>query len=328
MTRLLLVAGVVLPLMFLVVAGYDIFATKNAKRRTLKHLDDFESITVASVRKQELAIPLRQRVVQPGLRRLARFAQTFTPIGVIQRLDDVLIHGGVSGWDGPRLLAVKILGTAIGAFAGLVGVPLLLTLTAPAGASGGLGQVAAQGSVFAVVFAIIGYYLPEWIARGRASERSRDIQKTLPDALDLLSISVTAGLGFEAALDRVAREMRGELGIELYRVVQEMRLGQGRAEALKGLSARTDVPELDSFVLSMVQAEAFGVPIARVLSTQADEMRLKRRQRAEETAMKIPVKILFPLILCIFPVLFIVILGPAGITIANNILADDVQSGP
>ncbi len=311
-------------IIILVMAVYDMATASRAKRRTLRHLDDFESITVASVRQQELAIPLRQRVVQPGLRRVARFAQTFTPIGVIQRLDEVLVHAGIVGWDGPRLLAVKILGTGIGAMTGLVGIPLFVRALESVGDNGapstGIGELAAQGTVFAVVFAIVGYYLPEWIVRGKAAERSKDMQKTLPDALDLLSISVSAGLGFEAALDRVAREMRGELGVELYRVVQEMRIGQGRADALKGLSARTDVPELDSFVLSMVQAEAFGVPIARVLQTQADEMRLKRRQRAEETAMKIPVKILFPLIVCIFPTLFIVILGPAGITISENLL--------
>ncbi len=288
-----------------------------AKRRTLRHLEDFESITVASVRQRELAVPLRQRVVQPGLRRLARFGQTFTPVGVMQRLDEVLVHAGIEGWDGPRLLAVKLLSTGAGAFVGLTLVPFVERAL---GGGEGAAELAALGTVFGLFGAGIGYYVPEWWVRGRAADRADQMRRSLPDALDLLSISVSAGLGFEAALDRVSREMKGELGAELYRVVQEMRLGQGRAEALRGLSQRTDVPELDSFVVSMVQAEAFGVPIARVLATQADELRLKRRQRAEETAQKIPVKILFPLIACIFPVLFIVILGPAGITVYENII--------
>lgn len=304
-------AAIVLLTYFLI----DLLMAKRAKARTMRNLQEFETVTVKTVRERELAIPMRERVVQPGLRRVAAFAQTFTPVGVVSRLDETLVHAGITTWDGPRLLAVKLLSTGAGAFFGLTVLPWVLNA-----AGQPVAKTAPITGVFAPVLAIIGYYLPEWIVRGKAEERSKELQRSLPDALDLLSISVTAGLGFEAALDRVSREMRGSLGVELYRVVQEMRLGQGRGDALRALSDRTNVPELDSFITAMVQAEQFGVPIASVLNTQAAEMRIKRRQRAEEAAQKIPVKILFPLIVCIFPTLFIVILGPPGIRIAENIL--------
>jgi tight adherence protein C len=146
------------------------------------------------------------------------------------------------------------------------------------------------------------------------------MQRALPDALDLLSITVEAGLGFDAAVARVARQSGGPLGEELHRVLQEMQIGKSRSDALRDLADRTSIPELKSFVLAMVQADIFGISIAKVLQVQAKEMRLKRRQRAEEQAQKVPVKIVFPLILCIFPSLFIVLLGPAVITIYENIL--------
>ena len=131
----------------------------------------------------------------------------------------------------------------------------------------------------------------------------------------MLTISVEAGLAFDAAVSQVARNTEGPLADEFFRVLQEMQIGMGRSEALRALGERTTVDELHGFVTAMVQADAFGIPIANVLRVQAREMRIKRSQRAEEIAQKIPVKILFPLIFCILPVLFIVVLGPAAITI-------------
>lgn len=294
--------------------GIDRVLARQRTNRALRTIENFDNVTVAGLRQKELAVPLAQRVVQPGLRRLAVYTQRITPVGVMARLDETLAHAGITSVDGPRLLAIKVLSTAGGAFLGLalIGGLSLASVT---------GKIdPAQTLTGGIVFALIGYYLPEWIVRSRAEGRAEEIRRAMPDALDLLSISVTAGLGFESAMDRVSREMRGELGVELYRVVQEMRIGQSRSDALRALGARTNVRELDGFVLAMVQAETFGVPIAKVLTTQAEELRIKRRQRAEEQAQKIPVKILFPLIVCIFPVLFIVILGPPGITIYDNLL--------
>ena len=144
------------------------------------------------------------------------------------------------------------------------------------------------------------------------------MQHSLPDMLDLLVISVEAGLGFDSALARVVDTVPGPLAEEFFRMLQETRVGVSRREAMRHLMERTDLEELRSFLLAMMQAEAFGVAIARVLRVQADEMRIKRRQLAQEKAFGAPVKMVFPLVLCIFPTLFVVLLGPAGISIWDN----------
>ncbi len=144
------------------------------------------------------------------------------------------------------------------------------------------------------------------------------MRRELPDALDLLTISVEAGLAFDSALSQVARNTSGPLAEEFFRVLQEMQIGLGRADAMRALGDRTDLPELRGFITSMVQADSFGIPVAQVLRVQAREMRVKRSQRAEELAQKVPVKILFPLIFCILPSLFVVILGPAVIQIFTS----------
>jgi tight adherence protein C len=148
-----------------------------------------------------------------------------------------------------------------------------------------------------------------------AYNRADRMRKELPDALDLLTISVEAGLAFDAAMSQVARQTEGPLAEEFFRVLQEMQIGMGRIDAFKAMAERTDVDDIRTFVTALVQADAFGIPIANVLRIQAKEMRLKRSQRAEEQAQKVPVKILFPLIFCILPTLFIVVIGPAGLQI-------------
>ncbi len=199
----------------------------------------------------------------------------------------------------------------LGLFAGLV---LGLLLGAVLG-----GPLPAIG--LAVGGTLLGYYAPNMVLHQTAYNRSDQIRKDLPDALDLLTISVEAGLAFDAAVSQVARNTEGPLADEFFRVLQEMQIGLGRSEAIRALGDRTDVEELRSFVTAMVQADAFGIPIANVLRVQAKEMRVKRSQRAEEMAQKVPVKILFPLIFCILPVLFIVVLGPAAITIYDAFIA-------
>lgn len=265
-------------------------------------------VSPTQVRQRELASPAMTRVVLPTLQRLGSGARKFTPVSVVQRLDQELVYAGSPrGWDGERMLAAKV---------GAGGLAFVLGLVLP----GLLGTVAFRGLLLAPILAIVGYYIPEWILRSRSTARQYRIQRALPDALDLLSITVAAGLAFDAALERVAREMGGPLGEELVRVVQEMRLGKGRSDALRDLGNRSSVDELKSFVLAMVQADIFGISVARVLSVQAKELRIKRRQRAEEQAQKLPVKILFPLLFCIFPALFVVILGPAAINIYDTLI--------
>lgn len=280
------------------------------RRQVFKALRSVRAIelTPTDVRKRELAIPFYQRVLVPTLKGVGSIGRRFTPASVTERLRKELVYAGSPvGWDAERVLAMKLMGTAI-----LGGLSLV------ASRLGGLTPF--RGLVLMGLLGVVGYYLPEWILRSKSGARQKAMQRALPDALDLLSITVEAGLGFDAAVARVARQAGGPLGEEFHRVLQEMQIGKTRADSLRDLADRTSIPELKSFVLAMVQADIFGISIAKVLAVQAREMRIKRRQRAEEQAQKVPVKIVFPLILCIFPSLFIVLLGPAMITIYQNIL--------
>jgi len=175
--------------------------------------------------------------------------------------------------------------------------------------------------VAAALAGAAGFFLPDVLLYNAGVKRQEKLQRALPDALDMLTVCVEAGLGFDAALAQVARNTTGPLAAEFSRVLQEMQIGKSRSQALRSLTDRTTVPELRSFVSALVQAGELGITIADVLREQAREMRLRRRQRAEEKAQKVPVKILFPLLLCIFPALFIIIIGPAGIEIYDSLIA-------
>lgn len=271
------------------------------RHRVYKGLRTIRSIELnpAQVRRVQLAKPAAERLLVPALRQAGRLARRITPASVMERLDRELVHAGSpAGWDAERVVATKILATgafAFGAFA----------------LSRFAGLVAVRTIAVVAVAAVLGSYAPEWVLRARSGRRQESIRRALPDALDLLSITVEAGLGFDAAVDRVATQAGGPLGQEFSRVVKEMQIGTSRADALRRLGDRTSVDELKSFVLAMVQADVFGISIAKVLHVQAAEMRVKRRQRAEEQAQKVPVKIVFPVLFCIFPALFLVVLGPA-----------------
>jgi len=199
-----------------------------------------------------------------------------------------------------RLLAVKVL-------LGMLFATVAWYLVAP-DSTGSLLLVLVGASA-------IGYFLPDLLVRSRATERQQAIEQALPDALDQLTMSVEAGLGFEGALGRAAQVGEGPLADEFIRVLQEIQIGVSRREALRNLADRSSVADLRNFIFAVIQSESYGLPIADVLRVQASELRLKRHQRAEERALKIPVKIVFPLVFCIFPTLFIVLLGPAAIRI-------------
>jgi tight adherence protein C len=247
------------------------------------------------------------RVLTPAMQRLTDLGRRFTPTGQVDRIQRMLdVAGTPTGWDVDRVLAFKV----IGGFAGAV--------------IGALIGFAWRGPFAAVVvgiaIAVLGFYTPDLTLYQTGAKRAERMRKALPDALDMLTISVEAGLGFDAALAQVARNTEGDLAAEFFRVLQEMQIGMGRMEALRALGERTTLPELRSFIGAMVQADSFGIPVAEVLRIQAREMRLKRSQRAEEMAQKVPVKVLFPLIFCIMPAMFIVIIGPGVITIFHNLL--------
>jgi tight adherence protein C len=249
----------------------------------------------------------RQRVVQPVMGWLARTGHLLSPLGqtvrIRRRLD---LAGNPSGFDVDRVLALRMLGLFAGAVLGAA-VPALL----------GAGGLVAAGAC--IVGALAGFELPTMVLYQVAYNRTERLQSDLPDSLDLLTISVEAGLSFDSALAEVARNTTGPLAGEFFRVLQEMQIGVGRGVAIRSMGERTDLPELRHFSTAMVQADTLGIPIAAVLRVQAHEMRIKRSQRAEEQAQKVPVKILFPLIFCILPTLFLFILGPAVITISQSL---------
>jgi tight adherence protein C len=289
-----------------VVGTIAAFSFDNDRGGVARSLAAVEAIKAApDPMRKELDAPFNERVTGPMFARLTSLGHRFTPNDASSRLRRKLdLAGNPTGWDSDRILAFKMLGLLVGAILGFV-VPLL---------SGNI----AWAILFGVALAALGFFLPNIVLHQSAYDRSETIQRELPDALDLLVISVESGLGFDAALAQVARNTQGPLAEEFFRVLQEMQLGTGRSDALRALADRTDVVDLRGFVTAMVQADAFGIPIANVLRIQAREMRIRRSQRAEETAQKVPVKILFPLIFCILPSLFIVILGPAAIQIMTS----------
>ena len=171
------------------------------------------------------------------------------------------------------------------------------------------------------LLAFVGFVLPDSVLNRKVDERQKEILKTLSDTLDLLTISVEAGLSLNAAIAQVVQNVPGVLSAEFARMLQEIQLGVPRSEAFRHLADRTDVEELNGFALAMIQADVFGVSIASVLRTQAQQLRIKRRQAAEAKAQQTPVKIVFPLVLCILPALFVVIVGPGAIQIVTQLFA-------
>ena len=251
-----------------------------------------------SVITAELERPFSERVIAPlggrlvGVGRKITRADTATKIA--HRLD---IAGNPPAWDVNRIIGLKVLG--LGALA-VLGFLFCLSRNYPA----------SKALLITIGFAAFGYVLPNLLLKNAGDKRETLMRNALPDAIDLLTISVEAGLGFDAAVARVAKNTDGPLAQEFSRLLQEMQLGIGRSEAMRAMGERTSLPDLKSFCLAMVQADSLGIPIARVLRIQSNEMRTKRRQRAEEAAQKVPVKILFPVIFFILPTIFIVVIGP------------------
>jgi tight adherence protein C len=272
-------------------------------RESLRSLEGYE---VATERERVLAVPLAERLAEPLLNVVNAISRrVWPPEYVAQTRKDLLVAGVADPKSVERFLAIRIGGIALAPFLFILGYRFI-GLT-------GLGALLVGGMLAAV--AVLGP--SAWLNR-KADERRTAIARGLPDVLDLLVISVEAGLGFEQALTRTVSAIPGTLSDEFQRMLGEVTAGSTRSDAMRALDARTDVPELRSFVLAILQADTFGVSIGRILRIQAEEMRIKRRQAAQERAMKAPVKMLIPMVFCIFPSLFVVVLAPAILNIRAN----------
>lgn len=266
-----------------------------------------EALTAApDEMKAELDSTFSDRVLFPLLARTQRIGRRLTPEDASDRIREKLeLAGNPPGWSVERVMAGKVVGFGVGLVVSLI-IALLMGLT----------FLPTLG--FVVLASLAGYMAPNMYLYQQAYDRADKLQRALPDAIDLLTISVESGLGFDAACAQVARNTEGPLAEEFARMLQEMQIGRGRSAALRSLGDRTNLPDLRAFISAMVQADAFGIPVGQVLRVQSSEIRVKRRQWAEEMAQKVPVKILVPLIFCILPTLFIAVLGPAAITMMEN----------
>jgi tight adherence protein C len=295
----------------IVLAGIAVEASLADRKRAVRLLES--QVTggegATNLREAELAEPFANRAVVPVMTGAARIARRLTPLDARDRLAvRLVLAGSPPGWDAERVMAFKVIGA--------VGGVVLGVAMAFAGWLGGLAAL-----VVTALFAFVGFVAPDALLSGKVSARQTEIRNSLSDTLDLLTISVEAGLSLNAALARVVQNTPGVLSQEFARMLQEIQLGVSRSEAFRNLGARTDVEELNAFTLAMIQADVFGVSISNVLRTQAVQLRIKRRQRAEREAQGTPVKIVFPLILCILPALFIVIVGPGAIRIFQSLLS-------
>ena len=280
---------------------------RTTARSTLRQLDGYD---VQDQREQELLAPMQQRLIAPILAGLSRLGGRLNPPEYVEQVQRRHVQAGIYTPERvERFLALRIIG--------FVFIPLwlgLILVLNPLGIENTLLLWAMAGTG-----AVIGAVGPSTGLSRAVEKRQKAIQRALPDVLDLLVISVEAGLGFEQAVDRVIVNVPGDLSTEFARVLGETQAGASRSDALRNMQDRIDTPEIRSFVLAMIQADTFGVSIGRVLRAQADEMRIKRRQMAQEQAQKAPVKMMIPMVLCIFPALFVVVLGPAMINISRNL---------
>jgi tight adherence protein C len=290
-------------------------ASRPAADPVQARLDQLGSSQAKNLEEIELQQPLIDRTLRPLVGRLSGSVARVTSTSFSQQTEKRLALAGnpndlrVADWLGIKAIGI-IVGVGIAfllfVFPGVitVGVPINFAMLAVGG--------------------LIGYTAPEFWLGGRIKKRQKAILLMIPDALDLLTISVRAGLGFDGALGKVVEKLKGPLSEEFRRALAEIRVGKARREALRDIVPRTEVPALTNFIGAVIQAEQLGVSISKVLQVQSEQLRIERRQRAEEMAAKAPIKMLFPLVGCIFPSLFIVILGPAIILIMINLGGNEV----
>src|SRR5665648_211473 len=298
--QLLLVIGaasVAAAFVILLLAAMLGAGTVTGVARSLAMIED--SVSDDEVARNEL--PAFDRLILPFFSGMKGLALRLSPSGTGDRLTRLLdLAGNPAGWTVERLLGFKGAGLLLGGFVGIF-----------------FGGLSPKGVLFGAVGATAGFLLPDLLIMNTGAKRQEVLRRGLADALDMLTVCVEAGQGFDGAILHVAQSVEGPVAGEFARVLAEIQIGKSRSDAFSSLSARTKVPEIHTFVTALVQADRLGLPIGSVLREQSVQMRLIRRQRAEEKAQKVPVKILFPMLLCIFPVLMIVIIGPGAIQMIN-----------
>lgn len=304
MPILLIVIPVVLVAVVVVIIGIRMPQSQDPIQERLSELMvSEESMTLEEL---ELSQGFSQRIIIPFLNRIGQVAQRFTPQATLESAKKRLEMAGNPMQMNPAFfLMLRFV------FAALFGLGLILVFART-------GRNWLQGLGISAIFAIIGYLFPSMWLSGRIKARQKSVFRAMPDALDLLTISVEAGLGFDGAMAKVNEKWVTELSLEFGRVIQEIRLGKLRRDALRDMSERLGVAEMSSFVAAVIQSEQLGVSMAKVLRIQSDQMRVRRRQIAEEEAHRAPIKMVFPIALLIFPSILIILLGPAAMLLLSS----------
>src|SRR5271157_372342 len=307
---------IVVVALIIIVAGILVYIglknpTANTDKILESRLEEFNrGGEQVNLEKIELSQPFSERVIYPIARSLGNLAVRFTPQNALQDISRKLeLAGSPAKLDPTMILSLQFLGLAL--FGGIVVFVFTVGQTKwPAG----------RIALFTLVFGLIGFYFPELWLQSKISSRQKNVRRAMPDALDLLTICVEAGLGFDAAMAKVSEKWENELSLAFARVIQEIQLGKLRREAMRDMADRIGLGEMTSFVAAVIQSESLGVSLAKVLRIQSDQMRVKRRQLAEEEAHKAPIKMLIPMALLIFPALMVVLLAPAGFRLIHSAL--------
>lgn len=305
-----LILRIVLGLVFVGILGAMVYVGFRRERggdALEDRLADFGDgeIDIESLEELELSLSFQDRILFPIIEKMAEITARFTPQKQLEQSRRLIEMAGMSTDPTQFFLlriALTVVGGIAGTFIGFVGL----------GASGFQGLLWIGGGI------LLGNYLPVMSLRSRISKRQEEYVKSLPDALDLLVICVEAGLGFDQAIGKVYEKWDNELALAFGRVLREIQLGKLRRVALKSMAERIDVPDLNTFTAAIIQAEQLGVSMSKILRVQAEQMRVKRRQRAQEKAQQAPVKMMIPMVLLIFPAIWVVLMGPAAIRIAES----------
>ena len=310
-TAIIIILGVLLVggAVTLTIVGLRRPQAEEQDRELLARLEEFSAAgEEVDLRKLELSQPFTQRVIYPMARKLGEIAIRFTPQKMLQSISRKLeLAGSPAGLDATMILAAQFIVAAV--FAGIV----ILVFSV-----GSTVWPITRIILLTIGIAAVGFYFPQLYLTSKVGRRQKEIRKAMPDALDLLTICVEAGLGFDAALAKVSEKWQTELSLAFARCIREIQLGKTRRESLRDMAERIGIPEMTSFVAAVIQSEQLGVSMSKVLRIQADQVRVKRRQLAEEEAHKAPVKMLIPMAFLIFPSLMIVLLTPAALKLMNS----------